>query len=99
VFHVFAYLKNKHNARLINDPSYPRIETSDFKNDEDWKAFYGEMKEAIPASVPPARGRIVMIRIYVDADLAGKMVTDPCLGYAHFCLYAVKGIQFAEVLF
>jgi hypothetical protein len=23
VFHVFAYLKNKHNARLIYDPSYP----------------------------------------------------------------------------
>jgi hypothetical protein len=35
VFHVFAYLKNKHNARLIYDPSYPRIETSDFKNYED----------------------------------------------------------------
>jgi hypothetical protein len=37
-FHVFAYLKSKHNARLIYDPSYPRIETSDFKNDKDWKA-------------------------------------------------------------
>jgi hypothetical protein len=37
VFHVFAYLKNKHNARLIYDPGYPRIETSEFKNDEYWK--------------------------------------------------------------
>jgi hypothetical protein len=36
VFHVFAYTKNKkHKARLINDPSYPRIETGDFKNDKD----------------------------------------------------------------
>jgi hypothetical protein len=62
-FHVIAYLKLKHNARLIYDPSYPRIETSDFKNDKDWKAFYGEVKEAIPPNAPPSRGRSVMIQI------------------------------------
>jgi hypothetical protein len=44
LFHVFAYLKNKHNAMLIYDPSCPQIETSYFKNDEDWKAFYAEVK-------------------------------------------------------
>jgi hypothetical protein len=90
VFHVFAYLKNKHNAKLIYDPSYPQIETNDFKNDEDWKAFYGEVKEAIPPNAPPARGRSVMIRIYVDADHAGNMVTRRSrTGYVQFVNNAV----------
>jgi hypothetical protein len=62
VFHVFAYLKNKHNARLIYDPSYPWIELSDLKNDKDWRGFYGEVKEAIPPNAQPARGRNVMIQ-------------------------------------
>jgi hypothetical protein len=31
VFHVFAYLKNKHNARWIYDPSYPRIKNKLFQ--------------------------------------------------------------------
>jgi hypothetical protein len=35
VFHVFAYLKNKHNASLIYDPSYPWIEANEFKSDEE----------------------------------------------------------------
>jgi hypothetical protein len=66
-FHVSAYLKNKHNVRLIYDPSYPQIEISDFKNDEEWKAFYGEVKEAIPPSAPPPRGRSVMMPIVKNA--------------------------------
>jgi hypothetical protein len=90
MFHVFAYLKNKHNARLIYDPSYPRIETSDFKNDEDWKAFYGEVKEAIPPNAPPARGRSVMIQIYIDADHAANMCTRRSrTGYVQFVNNAV----------
>jgi hypothetical protein len=90
VIHVFAYLKNKHNARLIYDPSYPQIETSDFKNEEDWKAFYSKVKEAIPPNDPPARGSSVLIRIYVDADHAGNMVTRRSrTGYVQFVNNAV----------
>jgi hypothetical protein len=33
------------------------------------------VKEAIPPNAPPGRGRSLMIRIYVDADHAGNMVT------------------------
>jgi hypothetical protein len=61
VFHVFAYLENKHNASLIHDPRYPRIEANAFRNDEDWRAFYGEVKEAMPPSAQPPRGCSVMI--------------------------------------
>jgi hypothetical protein len=59
-------------------------------NDEDWKAFYGKVKEAIPPNAPPARGRSVTICIYVDADHAGNMVTRRSrTGYAQFINNAV----------
>jgi hypothetical protein len=57
VLHVFAYLKNKHNPRLIYDPSFTRIEAYAFKTDKDWRAFYGKVKEVIPPNAPPPRGR------------------------------------------
>ena len=31
VFHVFAFLCQKFNSRMAFDPSYPSINTSDFK--------------------------------------------------------------------
>ena len=31
VFHMFAYLKIKHNSRMVFDPSYPEIDMNDFK--------------------------------------------------------------------
>jgi hypothetical protein len=39
VYQVFAYLRNKHNARLIYDPTYPRIDRSQFKSDQSWATF------------------------------------------------------------
>ena len=48
VFQVFAYLKQKHNSRLILDPTPPRINMEHFKGNEDWSGFYGDVKEAIP---------------------------------------------------
>jgi hypothetical protein len=90
VFYVFAYLKNKYNARLIYDPSYPRIETSDIKNDEDWKAFYSKVKEASLPNDPPPRGHSVMIRIDVDEHHMGNMVTRRSRsGYFQFVNSAV----------
>jgi hypothetical protein len=90
LIHVFAYLKYEHNASLIYDPSYPRIKTNDFKINEDWKAFYGKVKEAIPLNAPPPRGCSVMIQIYVDANHARNMVTRRSRsGYVQFVKNAV----------
>ena len=36
VFQVFAYLKAKHNSRLVFDPTYPKIDHSCFQQDNDW---------------------------------------------------------------
>ena len=75
VFRVFAYLKAKHNARRIYDPTYPRIHHEKFKTNEDWKTQYGDIKEAIPPNAPEPRGKSVVIRYFVDSDHAGNLVT------------------------
>ena len=51
IFHVFAYLKEKHNARMVFDPTYPDIDMSVFKK-HDWTRFYGDIKESIPIDRP-----------------------------------------------
>jgi len=35
LFHVFGYLKNKHNARMVYDPTYPKIDYSKFKDGQE----------------------------------------------------------------
>ena len=75
VFQVFAYLKNKHNSRLIFDPTPPRINMNQFKANEDWTTFYGDVKEAIPPNAPEPRGKSVVLRLFVDSDHAGDRLT------------------------
>lgn len=70
VIRIFAYLEKKHNSRIIFDPSYPEIDMSAFQK-HDWKAFYGDVKEAIPPNAPPPRGKSVVLRGYCDSDHAG----------------------------
>ena len=72
---VFAYLKKKHNARLIYDLSYPKIDLNEFKDGESWTSFYGDVQEAISANAPTPRLRAVVLRLFVDADHAGNMLT------------------------
>ena len=51
VFHVYAFLKQKDNSRMVFDPTYPTSNMSDFKQC-DWGQFYGNVKEAMPQNVP-----------------------------------------------
>ena len=74
VFHVFAYLKLKHNARMVFDPTYPEIDMNDFK-ECDWKEFYGDAKEALPTNAPEERGKEVDIRLHVDSSHADDKKT------------------------
>lgn len=69
VFHIFAYLKKKHNARLVLDPTPPNIDHTSFQH-HDWEEFYGDVKEAIPLDAPEPRGNCVDLRMYVDSDHA-----------------------------
>ena len=74
IFHMFAYLKIKHNSRIVFDPSYPSIDMISFM-ECDWKQFYEGANEAIPDNAPEPRGKDVDVRCYVDADHAGNTVT------------------------
>ena len=69
VYHIYAYLKKKHNTRMVFDPSYPAIDESNFP-DHDWKNFYGEVKEAVPPNAPEPRGSEVDLRLFVDSSHA-----------------------------
>jgi hypothetical protein len=73
-FHIFSYLKTKHNSRMIFDPSYPTIDESIFK-ECDWKDFYGTVTEAIPPHAPAPRGNEVVMRLYVDSSHADDKKT------------------------
>jgi hypothetical protein len=75
VLRVFAYLKAKHNSRMIFDHTYPTINHHKFKANEDWTSFYGDVKEAIPPNAPKPRGKPVVLRCFVDSDHAGNLLT------------------------
>ena len=83
--HVMAYLKQKHNSRLVFDTTYPKIDESIFK-DCDWKDFYGYVEEAIPKNTPNPRGKDVDLRAKVDSDHAGDKETRRLqIGYLIYC--------------
>ncbi len=73
VFHIFGYLKKKHNARLALDPTYPDLDMRVFHK-ADWKDFYGDVSEAIPDNAPEPRGKPVILRCFVDSDHANDKV-------------------------
>ena len=56
--YIMGYLKQKHNSRLIFDPTYPLIDERDFPK-YDWTEFYGDISEAIPHDMPEPLGKEV----------------------------------------
>ena len=74
VYHIFAYLKGKHNSRIAFDPTYPDIDYKDFEMKE-WTNIYGNIKEEIPENAPEPLGKPFIMRAYVDADFAGEKLT------------------------
>jgi hypothetical protein len=74
LYHMFAYLKQHHNSRIVLDPTYPNIEPSEFPK-KDWTDFYGDVKETLPGNAPKPLGKEFLLRAYVDADFAGDKVS------------------------
>ena len=75
LIHVFTYIEKKHNSRMIFDPTYPDIDLTQFKENEEWTKFYGNVKEAKPPNAPEPRGKSLIMRAFVDADHAGDQKT------------------------
>ena len=69
VFHVFAYLKARHNSRMVFDPKYPSINKTNFQKHE-WEQLYGDVKEVILSNYTKPLGREVDIRMLVESDHA-----------------------------
>ena len=79
LYHMFAFLKIRHNSQMVFDPTPPDIDPSIFPR-EDWShTVYGNKKEEIPSTNDPnyvePRGKDFVIRAYVDSDHAGDKVT------------------------
>ena len=75
LYHMFAYLRNKHNSSLVLDPTEPDINDSDFPK-EDWSSsVYGECFETVPSNMPKPKGLGFTMRVFVDSDHAGDTVT------------------------
>ena len=73
--HIMGYLSAKYNSRIFFNPTYPLINHDTFNDGAEWKAFYGDIEEAIPPDVPEARGHCIDIRMMVDSDHAGDKET------------------------
>ena len=67
VLHVFAYLKARHNSRMIFDKT-------NFQEHE-WKRLYGDVKEAIPSKCPKTLGREVDLCMFDNSDHATDETT------------------------
>jgi hypothetical protein len=74
VFNIFGYLKKVPKRRIAFDPDYPEIEESRFRI-HDWGDFYRDAEELIPPNAPEPLGKPVSIHCFVDANLAGNVVT------------------------
>ena len=69
--HIMSYFEIKHNSRLVLDTSYPGIYMSDFKSNENWAPFYGDVQGAKPLNAPKPLGKEVTLLMFVDYDHAG----------------------------
>jgi hypothetical protein len=74
VLRIFSYLKKHPNSRIVFDLTYPVIDHNQFGK-KDWTRFYRPVKEPIPPNAPEPLGKPVVIRIYVNADHAGDVLT------------------------
>ena len=73
LLHMMAYMKLHHNARMVFDPRYPKVNEDEFKRC-DWTNFYGDVKEPMPPNAPKPLGKPVIMRLMVDSDHAGDQL-------------------------
>jgi hypothetical protein len=87
--HIMSYLSQKHNARLIFDPTYPKIDMRQFSQ-YNWTEFYGNDNKAIPVDMPEPLEKDVDVRMMCDSDRAGdKRTRRSCTGFLIFCNIAL----------
>lgn len=76
-FHIFAYLKEHHNAAMVFDPTEWNIPQGDFVK-QDWNySIYGcdGLEVDLPDDMPKPLGNMMRMHVYVDSDHAGDEIT------------------------
>ncbi len=77
IYHIFAYLKAHSNTEMVFDLTPPMNDMTLFEC-QDWSfSAYGceELKEELPNNMPPSFGPSMTMRIFVDSNHAGDLVT------------------------
>ena len=73
VLHLFAYLQNNIDWRLVMDPQYHEDLPSLEKHD--WEEFYPWAKDEEPPDMPEPLGKEVQLIMFADASHAANLVT------------------------
>ena len=71
-----SYLRVKHDSRLVLDPSCCDINIRQFKSDQDWTEFYGDVKDAVPHNTLKPGGKRVDLRIFVNPIILATSQID-----------------------
>jgi hypothetical protein len=72
---ILSYLKTFPKGRVIIDASYPDHSVYHVEDHSNWMEFYPDASEEIPKDLPPEKGPIIRMTVYVDADHAHDLVT------------------------
>jgi hypothetical protein len=87
--HIMSFLSQKHNTRLMFDPTYPKIDMGQFPQ-YNWTKFYGNVEETIPVDMPKPLGKGVDVCMMCDSDHAGdKRTRRSCTDFLIFCNMAL----------
>lgn len=76
LYHIFAYLK-AHDSEMLFDPTPIQVDMTSFPK-EDWSSLpYDKEKltEELPAHMPKPLGPSMTMRVFVNSDHAGDMLT------------------------
>ena len=74
VIHMLEYLKLHPKRNIAFDAAHPSIDERRIKN-YDWYTFYRGGKEVIPLDCPEPLGISISTYCFVDADLAGNLIS------------------------
>ena len=82
---MFGYLKQHSKGKIAFDAAHPSIDERRFKK-YDWYDFYRGAREAIPLDCPEPLGNSMSTHCFVDADLAGNLISKISqTGFLIFC--------------
>ena len=74
VYHIFVYLKRKHNAEIVFDPANPQIDDDVFPKYNWSHTLYCNSMKVIHENAPKSKGMGFKIITFVNSDHAGDTI-------------------------